>query len=473
MSKKLLVVAAPLLIALLLTTDTAVGGGGDLNLWVNVTNADTVGVEVNMGGVPRTRCSAHVQKGNRTEELPPVWTKKKGGARWSWWIAGNVSRGKWTFWVRCWGHGAVRHAHRSFFASGGIGRRSRHLWVPSSLHAESVVLSADPEGNGGGSAPLYPVGQCTWWVARLRPDLPLFKGRSGDALNWANTARADGFPVGESPAVGAVAVFQPNQYGAGRYGHVAVVTAVDGDEMTISEANFRGRSARGTRTIPWSGLQFIYYKKAGVAPSSGVQLLSPAQDSFAQGIVPVSASSNAEAVRFEAYFFSDPSKRPTGHWVTIGTDSTSSDGFTIGWDTTTVPNQGGPGGSSVKVAAVALDSGASAGSVSTVRVNVANRRNQGGQIFYPYYVVGTCDEEECGLSLQSGTGYSGYSSSGTRYDGEEVDVVCQAHGEIFTSRHGGGSTDIWDRLIGGEWVSDYYVDTANRGVPSPPVPLCP
>jgi hypothetical protein len=339
------------------------------------------------------------------------------------------------------------------------------------MHAHSVIQSADPGGNGGGGGSLYPIGQCTWWVARLRPDLPLFRGRSGDALNWAKTAAAAGFPVAEVPKVGAVAVFQPNQYGAGRYGHVAVVTGVNGEEMTISEANFRGRASQGTRTIPWSGLKFIYRKPESPRPVT-VQLLSPVPNSILQGIIPVGATSNAEAVRFEAYFYSDPSKRATGHWTTIGTDNTAGDGFTFNWDTITVPNQGGPGGSSVIVSAIALDSGGVAIASSSARVNIANARNFGGAVFYPYYVVGTCDERVCGLPLQTGPGYAEYSSVGKKYDGEEVDVVCQAHGEIYTSEAGGGSSDIWDKLLGGEWVTDYFVDTASRGVPSPPLPLC-
>jgi hypothetical protein len=185
----------------------AEASGADINLWANVTKADTVGITVNMGGYPRERCAAEVTKGARTAQLPPVWTGKRGGARWSWLIAGNVSRGEWTFRVVCWRGQRVHRRHMSFHADAGIGPKSRGLWIKGSMHADSVIQSPDPGGNGGGGDSLYPIGQCTWWVALHRPDLPFFPRKSGDAKNWAASAAAMGFPVGDAPLVGAVAVF--------------------------------------------------------------------------------------------------------------------------------------------------------------------------------------------------------------------------------------------------------------------------
>jgi surface antigen len=339
--------------------------------------------------------------------------------------------------------------------------------------AVSIKTASTGIGNGGGEDSLYPEDQCTWWVAQLRPDLPLFPGKSGNALNWAKSAKLADFPVGVVPAVHAVAVFQPGQYGAGRYGHVAYVTAVHGGKITISEDNFHGGHHPDKRTIASSGLEFIY-KKGEMGPPPEVELLSPQANAIAQGDLNVIAKSNAPAVRFDAFYYANPADHRTERTAVIAEDKDGSDGFSATWNTTAIPNQGGPGGSSVVVSAVALDgNGNPTESRATARVNVANSRNTGGQTFYPYYVVDTCYDGQCGLHERSGPGYSEYALVGTKEDGEEVDVMCQAYGEEFTSPNSGNSTKIWDRLTNGNWVIDYYVDTPNRGIPSPPLPPCP
>ncbi len=458
-----------LVLACLLLPATTFGGGSGIRLWSNVTKADTVGIKVNMSGFPYERCAADVFKGARRASAPAVRTGKKGGARWSWLVPGNVRAGKWRFSVICTGGRRVHRASLSFHADAGIGPRSSGLWIRGSMHAGAAVQPGDPGGNGGGGGgPLYPVGQCTWWVALNRPDLPFFPKKSGDALNWAKSAAAKGFPVGEVPTVGSVAVFQPNQYGAGRYGHVALVTGVSQGEITISEANFRAKKRRGTRTIAWSGLEFIYRKDEPI----GVTLLTPTTNAIAQGTIPVVASSNGVGVRFEVFSYADPSRKSSGHLVTIGDDTTPEDGFSINWDTTEIPNQGGPNGTSVRVNAVLLDAhGNPTSTSSSARVNVANFRLAGDQVYYPYYVVDTCDEGHCGLNVRSGPGYTEYPITGVKFDGEEVDIVCQAHGENYTGASG-RSSDIWDKLLSGDWVSDYYVDTPQIGTLSPPIPAC-
>ena len=453
---------------------TAIAAGSSINLSSNVTSADTVGVKVTMGGFRYERCVPHISKGRLTVAAPVVDTSKKGGAKWSWLVPGNVGAGRWRFSVSCSG-GLRRHrASKSFLVEAGIGRRAKGLWIPGSMHYEAVKVRTKSTGigNGSGEGPLYPVGQCTWWVALRRPDLPLFSGKSGNALNWAQSAAKAGFPVGTVPAAAAVAVFQPGQYGAGRFGHVAYVTAVAGGKITISEANFRGRAGHDTRTIDSSGLQFIY-RKGEMGPPPDVQLLAPQADASVHGAINLSAKSNFPAVRFEVFSYSNPAEQLSGNWVVIADDKDPSDGFSASWDTTTIPNQGGPGGSSVVVTAVALDGNSNPTEArSSARVNVANSRNEGGQTFYPYYVVGTCEDGQCGLHLRSGPGYSSYPIVGTKYDGEEIDIVCQSYGEAFTAPSG-GSSSIWDQLTNGDWVIDYYVDTPGRGVPSPPLPPCP
>lgn len=467
------VLALLALAVLLAMPSSAHAGGSGIRLRSNVTKEDNwVGARVSLGGFPNESCAGRIRKAGRSASAGAVRTSPNGGAVWSWLIPSNVSAGYWTFSVICTGG---RHEHRAsttFLAERGTGRRSRGLWIKESLHARPVIQPRDETGNGGGGGSLYPFGQSTWWVARQRPDLPFFPGRSGDALNWAKSAKAHGFPVGSAPKVGAVAVFQPGQYGAGRFGHVAIVVAVLGNKIRISEAGFRGPGRRDERTIGAKGLRFIY-EKGNPAPSLNATLIGPTENQRVQGTVTVSASSNAPAIRFAVYSYSNPALPESGQWETIGDDATPADGFTATWDTTQTPNQGGDGRATVIVSAIVLgEDGAPTGAESHVTVAVANSRTVGGRTYFPYYLVGTCQEGECGLAVHSGPGQTKYPTIGEKRDGEEVDVVCQSYGETFVSRLGGTSS-VWDRLTNGGWVSDYYVDTPERGVPSPPIPLCP
>lgn len=80
----------------------------------------------------------------------------------------------------------------------------------------------------------YPVGQCTWAVQKLT-------GWAGDwwgnASTWATNAARDGYAVGTTPAVGAIAVWDD-----GGFGHVAYVTGVQSEtSIQVLEANYNGR----------------------------------------------------------------------------------------------------------------------------------------------------------------------------------------------------------------------------------------
>jgi uncharacterized protein YraI len=72
--------------------------------------------------------------------------------------------------------------------------------------------------------------------------------------------------------------------------------------------------------------------------------------------------------------------------------------------------------------------------------------------------------------LRSGPGYSNYAALGVLPEGAEVQVVCQAVGEIVSN--GYYSSSIWDLLTNGDWVTDFYVSTPNIGTWSPPIPQC-
>ncbi|MBW4061895.1 CHAP domain-containing protein [Candidatus Saccharibacteria bacterium] len=78
--------------------------------------------------------------------------------------------------------------------------------------------------------------ECVSWAGWRRASM----GRAvptgwGNANTWAGYARADGFRVDSTPEVGAIA-----QTSAGAYGHVAVVEAIQGDNVIVSEMNYDG-----------------------------------------------------------------------------------------------------------------------------------------------------------------------------------------------------------------------------------------
>ena len=83
----------------------------------------------------------------------------------------------------------------------------------------------------------YPVGQCTWGAKQAAPWVGNYWGNAGQ---WLSSARAAGFRTGSTPQVGAVAVWT-NTY----YGHVAVVTAVNGSQIQVVESYYAGNMSVG------------------------------------------------------------------------------------------------------------------------------------------------------------------------------------------------------------------------------------
>lgn len=86
----------------------------------------------------------------------------------------------------------------------------------------------------------FPYGYCTYYVSQKRNVT-----WSGNAIAWLGNARAQGMPTGDTPAADAIMVTTEGGY----TGHVAYVEAVDGDNVTISEMNYRGWGVISSRTI--------------------------------------------------------------------------------------------------------------------------------------------------------------------------------------------------------------------------------
>lgn len=99
---------------------------------------------------------------------------------------------------------------------------------------------------------------CTAYAHSRRPDLPM---TLGNARTWGVRARAAGYVVDGHPRVGDIMVLQPGVQGASwYYGHVAYVTAVSGNIVTVREMNGGDSSCRVARDqfhTGW-GVQFIH-----------------------------------------------------------------------------------------------------------------------------------------------------------------------------------------------------------------------
>jgi surface antigen len=97
-----------------------------------------------------------------------------------------------------------------------------------------ATTSNDLRGNS------FPWGYCTWYAAARRPDVSWM----GNANEWMANASAQSRAIGKIPAVGAI--IQTNE---SWWGHVGIVDAVNGDQITISEMNYQGFGVISSRTI--------------------------------------------------------------------------------------------------------------------------------------------------------------------------------------------------------------------------------
>lgn len=75
----------------------------------------------------------------------------------------------------------------------------------------------------------------------------------GNANTWDDNARAAGYTVNSSPAVGAIA-----QTNAGPFGHVAIVEAVMGGNVVVSEMNYDSNGHYRLGSYPSGYFQYIH-----------------------------------------------------------------------------------------------------------------------------------------------------------------------------------------------------------------------
>jgi surface antigen len=116
-------------------------------------------------------------------------------------------------------------------------------------------------------------GQCTSWVAwRMEQVNGYFnnnmwrngvQGHWGNADNWVVNAKLLGYPVDDTPKVGAIAQWNPGASGASTHGHVAYISAVRGQSVTVQEYNWSTALAYDTRTVPVSQLSNVIHLAPG------------------------------------------------------------------------------------------------------------------------------------------------------------------------------------------------------------------
>jgi len=95
-------------------------------------------------------------------------------------------------------------------------------------------------------------GYCTWFI---KNQAPWVNNSWSHARFWASRAAADGHLVNNTPRVGSV-----GQTTRGHYGHVVLITGVEGDTITITEMNRRNLFEVTSRTAQVSEFVYIHPK---------------------------------------------------------------------------------------------------------------------------------------------------------------------------------------------------------------------
>jgi surface antigen len=154
----------------------------------------------------------------------------------------------------------VKSGDKQFLVERTPGRHKGRRFV---THGPRPENPRNLKERGGGRADPYSSrpGSAIRFGYDRRPDLPDL----GDASQWITRARGKGFPTGSRPLPEAIAWFPPNRNGVGPYGHVAYVTAVSGNTISITDYDGE-RPVERHRTILWAGLRFIYRRGQSEPP---------------------------------------------------------------------------------------------------------------------------------------------------------------------------------------------------------------
>lgn len=119
------------------------------------------------------------------------------------------------------------------YAPKPVPRATSGTIVSSSKYATSVFVNPLKSHR-------FAYGHCTYYVAGR-----VYVPWSGHAKSWLTNARAYGYRTGSVPVVGSIMVTTENKW----YGHVALVEAVNGNSITISEMNYVGWNRKSVRVL--------------------------------------------------------------------------------------------------------------------------------------------------------------------------------------------------------------------------------
>jgi peptidoglycan DL-endopeptidase CwlO len=135
---------------------------------------------------------------------------------------------------------AAAQAQAAQQAQAAAAAQARAQAVNQFAQANASASATSPAPGSSATNPnTFAPGQCTWYVASMR-NIPW----SGNARDWWPNAAAMGFAEGQTPQVGSVMVEDLSIYG-----HVALVTAVNGSSWTVSEMNYNGPYVVDQRTL--------------------------------------------------------------------------------------------------------------------------------------------------------------------------------------------------------------------------------
>ena len=141
---------------------------------------------------------------------------------------------------------------------------TRATLTTSTSSAKASVNRSVPSASSGvrASSNWATPGQCTWGALNkwYQSEGYYPGGWTGNAMTWASGAASAGYTVSGTPRTRSILVMQPGVHGSSSVGHVAWVTAVNGNEVTIIEMNaLAGAYNYNTRTLTdGPGMKYIY-----------------------------------------------------------------------------------------------------------------------------------------------------------------------------------------------------------------------
>ncbi|TQM54568.1 CHAP domain-containing protein [Humibacillus xanthopallidus] len=141
---------------------------------------------------------------------------------------------------------------------------TRRSLTSSTSATKSTTNTSTPSASSGtrASRNWATAGQCTWGaLAKWYQSEGYYPGGwTGNAMVWDTGAAAAGYTVSGTPRTRSILVMEPGVHGSSSVGHVAWVTRVSGNQVTIIEMNaLAGPYNYNTRTLTdGPGMKYIY-----------------------------------------------------------------------------------------------------------------------------------------------------------------------------------------------------------------------